>query len=196
MFYSSPALFVNSSIILLSSTASTELCLTTLNCKGRLPLEALVVSLGCVLLYNGPVGLLRAPQVHLMVCWSVRAHYSENPCHCPCPFAVTHFSSPVMRCLYLHQVLITNAEAWYGIPCLPLPAFMSDTCKWGIKNGYSYCKCALRQSGSGGPPEQLPCKLKEGVNKAYMNINIQSGMRITTKIPNHFKPVCERLCLY
>lgn len=42
-----------------TATTSTKLCLTTLNCKGRqLPLEALVVSLGCVLLYNGPVGLL------------------------------------------------------------------------------------------------------------------------------------------
>lgn len=39
------------------STTYTKLCLTILNCKGRAPLEALVVSRGCVLLYNGPVGL-------------------------------------------------------------------------------------------------------------------------------------------
>ena len=45
--------------ILHSSTASTNLCLTTLDCKGRLPLEALLVSLGCVLLCNGPVWRLQ-----------------------------------------------------------------------------------------------------------------------------------------
>lgn len=49
---------VSIAITVHSSTTSTELCLTTLNCKGRLPLEALVVSRVCVLLYNGPVGLL------------------------------------------------------------------------------------------------------------------------------------------
>lgn len=129
-------------IILHSSTTSTELCLTTLNCKGRLPLEALVVLLGCVSPHNGAVGLLCAPQVHLMVCWSFRAHYSENPCHCPCPSSTPHFSSLVMRCLYLHQVLITNAEAARGIPCLPLPVFMSDTCKRGIILCGSYHKHA------------------------------------------------------
>lgn len=47
---------VGIAFITLSST-STMLCLTPLDCKGRLPLEASVVSRGCVLLYNGPVGL-------------------------------------------------------------------------------------------------------------------------------------------
>lgn len=41
-----------------ASTTPTKLCLTALNCKGRMPLEALVISRGCVSLHNGPVGLL------------------------------------------------------------------------------------------------------------------------------------------
>lgn len=96
-----PPLFSCSlSIVVNPSIISTLVCLTTLNYKERVPLEAPVFSRGCVPLSNGSAKLRLGSAGPLMVCWSVRAHYFENPCHCHCPSSAPHFSFSNEKCVF------------------------------------------------------------------------------------------------
>lgn len=115
-----------------SSTISAMSCLTTLNYKERAPLEPLVVSCGCVLLSNGSPRLLLGSAGSLMVCWSVRETLLQKSLSLALPF-LSSTLQPQQRevCIYTKSWLLMHVRQ-NGRACLPLPAFMSDTCKEGI----------------------------------------------------------------